>query len=334
MKKALVTGGGGFLGKAIIQQLLDKNYAQIKSLSRSLYPELEQMGVESVQMDLCNPDYNILVSILQEVDVVFHVAAKAGVWGSLDSFWSINVVGTQNLLDAAQKANVSKFIYTSSPSAVWNGEDEINLSEKQCPYPTEYLTHYPKSKAEAERRVLSANQDGFATTALRPHLIWGPEDPHLIPRVIERHKRLRIVGEGSNKVGLTYVENAAFAHILAEEALQDWKTANAGKAYFITDLEPVVLWDWLNHLLKTLGHQPITKKISATQAYHIGRILEWVWKTFGLSGEPMMTRFVAKQLSSSHYYDLSAAKSDFGYHEKISSEEAWNKTISYFLENS
>ena len=219
---------------------------------------------------------------------------------------------------------------TSSPSAVWNGGDEINLSEKECPYPTEYLTFYPLTKATAEKEVLKANQENFATTALRPHLIWGPEDPHLIPRVIERHKKLRIVGDGSNKVGLTYVDNAAYAHILAEKALVNSKSPNAGKAYFITDFEPVVLWDWLNSLLETLQYPKITKKISARMAYRVGSILEWVWKCFGLSGEPMMTRFVAKQLSSSHYYDLSAAKTDFGYHEKVSPKDAWDRTITYF----
>lgn len=332
MKTVLVTGGGGFLGKAIIKQLLEDGNVSIKSLSRSTYPELTDLGCTTVQMDLCNPNMDELVAVLKNVDIVFHVAAKAGVWGSKESFWSINVIGTRNLLEASQRAGVKKFIYTSSPSAVWNGGDEINLTEHQCPYPSEedYLTYYPLTKATAEKEVLKANQEGFATTALRPHLIWGPEDPHLVPRVIERHKRLRIVGDGTNKVGLTFVDNAAYAHVLAERALIDHNSPNAGKAYFITDLKPVVLWDWLNELLHTLGYPKISKKISASLAYRVGILLEWVWQTFGISGEPMMTRFVAKQLSSSHYYDLTAAKNDFGYEEKISPDDAWKRTIAYF----
>ena len=151
MKRALVTGGGGFLGNAIIRQLQQEDFSQIKSLSRSSYPQLEKMGIESIAMDLCKPDMDRLIAELKDIDIVFHVAAKAGVWGPLNSFWSINVTGTKNLLEASQKAGVSKFIYTSSPSAVWNGGDEANLSEQDCPYPTEYLTHYPRSKAEAEK---------------------------------------------------------------------------------------------------------------------------------------------------------------------------------------
>ena len=336
MKRFLITGGGGFLGKTIMKQLLNQPHTQIQSLSRSHYPELTKMGIQTIQMDLCEPNMDQLVEILRDIDVIFHVAAKAGVWGSKQSFLSINVTGTKNLLEAAQKAGVSKFIYTSSPSAVWNGGNEMFLSEQDCPYPLdhEYLTWYPLTKAYAEKMVLEANTKTFATTALRPHLIWGPEDPHLIPRVIERHKKLRIVGDGKNKVGLTYVENAAYAHILAEKTLEDHTSPNAGKAYFITDLEPVLLWDWLNQLLVELGYPTIKKQISSTVAYRIGSLLEWIWKLCNLSGEPVMTRFVAKQLSSSHYYDLSAAKNDFGYTEKVPKEEAWHKTISYFSKHS
>ena len=171
MKTVLVTGGGGFLGKAIIKQLLEEEKVSIKSLSRSAYPELTELGCATTQMDLCKPNMDDLVAVLRDVDVVFHVAAKAGVWGSKESFWSINVIGTRNLLEASQRAGVKKFIYTSSPSAVWNGGDEINLTESQCPYPSEedYLTYYPLTKATASVNVYillrlessTKNQDAY-----------------------------------------------------------------------------------------------------------------------------------------------------------------------------
>ena len=177
--------------------------------------------------------------------------------------------------------------------------------------------------------VLAENSDSFATTALRPHLIWGPGDPHLVPRILERAHRLRIVGDGTNKVGICYVENAAYAHILAADAL--FKEAkNAGKAYFITDLEPVVLWEWINNLLVALNKPPITRSISLSWAQRVGAVLEWIWKTFSLSGEPIMTRFVARQLASSHYYNLSGAITDFGYTEHTSPEEGMKQTLDYF----
>ena len=324
--KALVTGGGGFLGKNIVKQLCQRG-VDVLSLARGSYPEVEKMGATSVRFDLCSRDG--LDEILQGIDVVFHTAAKAGVWGPKETFWSINVHGTENLLKAAQRAGVKKFIYTSSPSAVWNGSDEENLREEDCPYPTSYLTTYPQTKAIAEQFVLQANSDSFATTALRPHLIWGPEDPHLIPRLLARANKLRIVGDGNNKVGLTYVENAAYAHILAEKNLKPG-SPNAGKAYFITDLQPVVLWEWINRLLVSVGKNPIKGKISVKTAYRVGAILEWLYRTFRISGEPKMTRFVAKQLACAHYYDLTAAKTDFGYTELVAPEEAWNQTIRYF----
>ena len=324
--RALVTGGGGFLGKNIVKQLCSRG-DDVTILARSRYPEVEALGASAVQFDLSNKSG--LEGVLDGIDVVFHTAAKAGVWGSKKSFWSINVDGTKNLLEASRHAGVKKFVFTSSPSAVWNGGDESNLGEEDCPYPQKYLAFYPESKAIAEKMVLAANTPDFLTTALRPHLIWGPEDPHLIPRILERANKLRIVGAGTNRVGLTYVENAAHAHLLAESSLVDG-SPNAGKAYFITDLESVVLWEWINNLLIALGRRPVTRRIGVKTAYRIGSVLEWVYRLFALKGEPKMTRFVAKQLACSHYYDLSAARNDFGYHELVSAEVAWKNTINYF----
>lgn len=324
--KYLVTGGGGFLGTAIVRQLR-KRGAEVAVLGRSQYPHLEPLGVQCHQADVSKS--NDLEAILSGVDVVIHTAAKAGVWGKKEDFWSINVDGTRNLLFAAQKAGVSRFVHTSSPSAVWNGGDECNLSESDCPYPATFLSHYPHSKAQAEKIVLSENSATFHTTALRPHLIWGPGDPHLIPRILARAHRLRIIGDGANKVGICFVENAAYAHILAAEELSQ-TAKNAGKAYFITDMEPVLLWDWINDLLRALGKPAITRSISLAWALRIGSILEWIWNTFSLSGEPMMTRFVARQLAASHYYNLSGAIQDFGYKEHTSPIKGMKHTLDYF----
>ncbi|MEC7984110.1 MAG: NAD-dependent epimerase/dehydratase family protein [Myxococcota bacterium] len=325
---ALVTGGGGFLGKALVKQLLDSGMG-VTILSRSRYPSIEAMGAKGIQADLSNT--SDLGEHLTGIDIIFHTAAKAGVWGKKEDFWSINVAGTERLLQAAQKKGIQYFIYTSSPSAVWHGGDEINLKEEDCPYPEQYLGHYPHSKAVAEKMVLDANRPNFRTTSLRPHLIWGPEDPHFIPRLLERAHRLRIVGNGQNKVGICYVENAAYAHILAAKELQA-EAKNSGKAYFITDKEPILIWEWLNSVLTSLGKPPIRKRISLSLAEKVGGFLEWVWRTFSVKGEPMMTRFVARQLAHSHYYDLSAAIADFGYTEHTSPEEGFENMIRYFSE--
>ena len=324
--KILITGGGGFLGRTILQQLLPQHH-ELKILARSSYPEIEALGVQCIQADIQNPES--LKGHFDGIDVVIHTAAKAGVWGPKEAYFGINVAGTQNVLAAAKAGGVKTFVHCSSPSAVWSGADESGLSETDCPYPDSYLAHYPESKAEAEKIVLAANGDDFKTTALRPHLIWGARDPHLVPRLLERHHRLRIIGPGRNKVGLTHVSNAAHAHVLAmKELLAEGK--NAGKAYFITDLEPVVIWDWVNTLYQALDKKPVTRQISRQTATRIGGVLEWLWRTFGLSGEPPMTRFVAGQLSTDHYYDLSAAQSDFGYHPHPDAAKGWDEMIAYF----
>jgi 2-alkyl-3-oxoalkanoate reductase len=324
--RALVTGGGGFLGKAIVTQLLERG-DDVTILARSHYPEIEALGAKSLQLDITKKDG--LKEACEGMDVVFHVAALAGVWGPRERYFNINVEGTKNMLGAAQAAGVSKFIYTSSPSAVWSGNNEVNVTEEDCPYPKSYLANYPESKAAAERLVLQYNCATMSVCALRPHLIWGPGDPHLIPRVLERHHRLKIVGDGKSVVGICYVENGAHAHLLAADALSP-NSQNAGKAYFITDIEPVVLWDWLNAVLQRLGKKPIVSRVPSSVAYGVGAMLELFWRTFGLQGEPFMTRFVAKQLSSSHSYDLTAAVQDFGYKELVNPKEGFERMIEYF----
>ena len=327
--KALVTGGGGFLGRVIVEQLLERGDA-VTVLSRSRYPEVEALGAAGLAMDLSR-DTPDLVEKLRGHDTVFHVAAKAGVWGKRSDFFDINVEGTRRILEAAKAVGVKRFVYTSSPSAVWSGTDEDGLSEADCPYPTTYLAHYPESKATAEQLVLAANGPDFSTTALRPHLIWGPRDPHLVPRLLDRGRagKLKIVGGGRNRVGITYVDNAAHAHVLAADALKPG-SANAAKAYFITDDTPVVLWDWINTLFGELGVAPVTGRVSVGLARLAGSVLEWIWRTFNRPGEPPMTRFVAGQLSTHHHYDLSAARADFGYAMKVEPEVGFARMVDWF----
>ena len=140
------------------------------------------------------------------------------------------------------------------------------------------------------------------------------------------------MGSGTNKVGITYVDNAAWAHLLAADVLAPG-SANDGRAYFITDDEPVTLWPWINELFQAVGVPPITKRISTGMAVQAGAAAEWVWRTFGREGEPPMTRFVARQLSTHHYYDLSAARADFGYHQKVDPKVGWERMIAWLKAN-
>ncbi len=313
--KALVTGGGGFLGGAIVRKLLARGDT-VRSFTRSAYPWLTELGVEQVHGNLDHlADVHAAVA---GCEVVFHVAAKAGIWGRYADFHATNVVGTQNVLAACRLAGVHRLIYTSTPSIVHAGGDLEGATET-LPYATHFLAHYPATKAIAEQAVLAANNHQLNTVALRPHLIWGPGDPHLIPRVLARAKagKLRRIGSRPVKVDVTYVDNAADAHLLAADRI----AVCAGNAYFISNDEPVLLWDFLNRILSDAGLEPVTRSIPLGIAQVGAFALEKVYRLLRLRAEPPTTRFVVSQLSTSHWYDITAAKRDLGYTPTVSMEE-------------
>jgi 2-alkyl-3-oxoalkanoate reductase len=315
----LVTGGGGFLGQAIVRRLLARGDA-VRTLQRGDYPALAALGAMCIRGDLT--DAETVRRAVTGCDAVIHTAAKAGVWGPYDEYYRANVLGTQNVLDACLSAGVPRLVYTSSPSVVFSGEDENGIDES-APYPARYLTHYPQTKAEAERRVLAENNSKLATVALRPHLIWGPGDPHLLPRLVERAKsgKLRLIARTDNLVDSTYVDNAALAHVLALDRLVDHASPCAGRAYFISNGEPLPMAELINKLLAAKGVAPVTRTISPKLAYAAGAVLETVYKLLGRTTEPPITRFVARQLSTAHWYDLTAAKRDLGYKPEITIDE-------------
>jgi nucleoside-diphosphate-sugar epimerase len=319
---ALVTGGGGFLGGAIVRMLLERGRAA-RSVSRNLYPNL---GVEQVQGDLADP--GVAERAVAGCDVVYHVAARAGVAGRLRDYRRANVEATRRLLDACRAAGVRRFIYTSSPSVVFDGTDMEGVDES-VPYPSHYLAHYPRTKAEAERMVLAANGPGMATVSLRPHLIWGPGDNHLVPRILGRGRRgrLRRIGEGK-RIDSTYIDNAAEAHVLAGERLHVGSHI-AGRAYFISNGEPMPTWDLVNAILAAGGLPPVTKSVSPRLAYVIGALLECVYGMLWPDAEPPMTRFVATELATSHWFDLTAARRDLGYEPRVSVAEGLRRLAAW-----
>jgi nucleoside-diphosphate-sugar epimerase len=319
---ALVTGGGGFLGRYIVEQLVARG-DRVRSFSRDQYPDLAALGVDQLRGDL--RDAHAVRAACADVDVVFHVAAVAGVWGPWQHYYGSNTSGTEHVIAACRAAGVRRMVFTSSPSVVFDGSPHEGADES-LKYPERYLCHYPHTKALAEQAVLRANDNSLATVALRPHLIWGPRDPHLIPRIIERARcgRLRRVGDGTNRISVSYVENVAQAHLLAADALQPGSTIS-GRAYFINEPEPVPLWDFLGEVLSRAGAPPVTRSLSAKTAYRLGATLEAVYAALRLSAEPPMTRFVALQLGQPHWYRIDAAARDFGYAPAVSMREGLDR---------
>lgn len=327
--RILVTGGNGFLGSQIVQRLVGAGH-EVTVFARSVAAHTDSAMATSDRTGLFQKGFSRqarnprmvkgdirsadeISAALAGHDTVFHVAAKAGVWGRRRDYFEINVRGTQNVLAACHAQGVKTLVYTSTPSVVF-GAAPLEGANEDTPYATRFLTHYAESKCMAEREVLAANGVGaLRTVALRPHLIWGPGDPHLVPRVLARARagKLKRVGDGTNKVDITHVEDAADAHILALESIE----AAAGKAYFISS-EAVLLWEWINALLSRMGLAPLTRQVSRATAYRAGAVLEFFYGLFGVSKEPPMTRFVAENLATSHWFDISRARKDLGYEPK------------------
>ena len=320
----LVTGGGGFLGSHLACRLHDMGH-HVSVLGRRQYSTLPKEIIQ-IQADL--RDAKAVSEACRQQDSVFHAGALPGIWGTRRDFYQTNVDGTRHVIEGCLEHGARKLVFTSSPSVVYNQTDMENVDES-APYPSQYLSDYPRTKALAEQKVMEANgQQGLMTVSLRPHLIWGPGDPHLVPRIIERARKGQLirVGKGTNLVDTTYIDNVVEGHIRAWQALEP-DSQVVGKCYFLSDGEPVVLWDWINQLLASLGIVPVTKSISYSMAKNLGWMLEGIYRVFGISGEPRMTRFLAGQMATSHYFDISRARRDFNYEVRVSPEEGMKRLL-------
>lgn len=320
---ALVTGGGGFLGLYVVEQLIGRG-DRVRAICRRPCPPLEALGVEVVRADL--RDRPAVVAACRGVDVVFHVGGVAGMVGPWRQFFETNTLGTRHVVEGCLAHGVRRLVYTSSPSVTFDGRPQLGVDES-IPYPRYWLNHYAHSKALAEQHVLASNnRSGLLTCSLRPHLVWGPRDRNLVPHVVDcaRRGRLRRVGDGTNLVDTVYVENAATAHLQAADALTP-DSPVAGSAYFISQGEPVNLWKWIDELMAIAGVPPIRKSISLRSAWMIGAVIETAYLVFRLKGQPPLSRFLAKQMAASHYFDISRARRDFGYDPKISMTEGMRR---------
>ena len=318
MKRVLVTGGGGFVGSALVRRLTQSGY-EVRVAGRNRYPHVETMGAVCEIGDVGDPVF--ADRICAGIDTVFHTAAKAGIWGSWQFYKRTNIDGTCNIVDACKKHKVPRLVYTSTPSVVFDRRGIIE-GDESLPYATKYLCHYAHSKAIAERYVLAHNSNDLHTCAIRPHLIWGPGDPHLVPRLIERGKqgKLKIVGSGANLVDVTFVDNVVHSHLLAAQNLEYEKRAG-GQAYFIGQEKPVRLWTWINDLYQDLGISPVVSHVPYALAYLVGATMEMAFKIGSKKTEPPMTRFLAFQLAKSHYFSHEKAKKELGYEPIVSLED-------------
>lgn len=324
MRKVVVTGGGGFIGKALVRALV-KRGVEATVIGRNPYPDLRALGVRCVQGDIRDAD--MLRTVLAGCDTVFHVAAKAGIWGPRAEYQAINVTGTANVIAACLVNKVPRLVYTSTPSVVFDRADLQGVDES-APYASRPLCHYAASKILAEQKVLRANGADLQTIALRPHLVWGPGDRHLVPRLLERGRAraLKRVGPGRNLVDIAYIDNVVHAHLLAADNLLA-TGSGAGQAFFIGQERPVELWPWINDLFARMDIPPVEQGVPLAVAYGAGLVLEGVHGLCGTHKEPRMTRFLAYQLAKSHWFSHQRAEQVLGYRPVVSTETGMDRLV-------
>lgn len=323
-QKILVTGGGGFIGKALTLAL-HRLGGRVRVFGRNRYPELEALGIPCLRGDI--RDREAVQRAVAGVDCVFHVAAKAGIWGARAEYLIINYQGSAQVLSACRSAQVPVLVYTSTPSVVFDRDEHCGAAE-DLPYAARPLCAYAASKILAERAVLAANGTGLKTVAIRPHLVWGPGDTNLIPRLLARGRagQLAMVGEGRNMVDITYIDNAVHAHLLAANNLFTSGSA-AGQAFFIGQEAPVNLWTWINTLFSRLGIDTVRRRVPLPLAYGAGTVLELAHTLLRRQEEPRMTRFLALQLARSHWFSHARAERLLGYRPLVSTEEGMERLI-------
>ena len=315
--RILVTGGGGFLGQAIVRRLVARG-DEVLTLNRSDYPALSALGVTCHRGDLA--DRGAVMAAVDGVEAVIHVGAKAGPGLHAADFVAANVVGTGHVLDACRRFGVRALVHTSSPSVVHAGGD-IEGGDESLPYPEHFPAPYPATKAEAERLALAASGEALKVCALRPHLIWGPGDNHLLPRLIERNRAGRLkLPAPEKRIDTVYIDNAAEAHVLALDSVAGGGSA-AGRAYFISNGEPTPVGEMLAMLLRAAGETPRIGRVSPRLAMAAATVVEGVWRGLRLRRDPPLSRFVVEHLATAHWFDLSAARRDLGYRPRISLAE-------------
>jgi nucleoside-diphosphate-sugar epimerase len=322
----LVTGGGGFIGMALIKQLNAEGH-KVTSFSRREYPLHWALGINSIQADLRNLE--AVEEACKGRDIVFHLAAKVGIWGKYNDYYTTNVTGTANVIEACRRQGVKGIVYTSASSVVFDGSDLEGIDETY-PYPVKHGSHYAGTKAQAERLIIGANSENLKTISLRPHLVWGPYDTHLVPGILRRASsgRLRRIGDKEHFIDTTYIDNMVDSLLLAAKALES-NSAATGRNFFITNGEPARVWDFLNSIVQISGYGPVQKKIPERMAILAAGFSELSHRIFNIDSEPFMTRFAIKEMCTNHWFDITNAKEILGYEPRISYAEGFKYLKEY-----
>lgn len=314
MKKVLVTGATGFLGKYVVEELVEHGY-QVRAFgrNRTIGQSLVNASVTFIQGDLTNQED--LTKACQEMDMVVHAGALSTVWGPWEDFYQTNVLGTKYVLEACREAKIERLVYVSSPSIYAAPRDQLDIKESDAPQENR-LNNYIRSKLASEK--LFKDYPDVSSVILRPRGLFGIGDTSILPRVLNLSQKIGIplIGDGRQLMDMTCVENVALAIRLALETPQA-----AGEVYNITNGEPRAFMNLIEETLRGLGYPIRYRKIPAPLVSAISSSLEFIYKNLKLKGEPALTRYTYYLLRYSQTLDISKAERDLGYRPKITISE-------------
>ncbi|PYY61349.1 NAD(P)-dependent oxidoreductase [Curtobacterium sp. MCSS17_011] len=312
--RVLVTGASGFLGQAAAAAVRDAGH-EVRTFQR------RPSGVPGVQ-DVAGTmtDDAAIARAVDGVDAIVHLAAKVSLAGDPADFARVNIEGTRSLLQAARAAGVGRFVFVSSPSVAHTGSSLVG-ADAGAAEPSRARGDYARTKAAAELLALDADAPDFAVVAVRPHLVWGPGDTQLVGRIVERARagRLPLLDSGAALIDTLYVDNAATAMVAALEHVKD--DGVHGNAYVVTNGEPRPVADLLAGICTASGVRPPQWHVPAAVARVAGSAVEAVWRVRPGEDEPPMTRFLAEQLSTAHWFDQRRTRRDLRWTPSVSIDE-------------
>jgi nucleoside-diphosphate-sugar epimerase len=314
--RVAITGASSLIGRALSDVLVARG-DQVVAFQRGPFAADDAPGsIEQHRGDVRDPE--AVDAALDGCAVVVHLAAKVGVVGDRDEYVSVNVDGTRNVIEAAQRHGLRGVVHVSSPSVAHDGRPIIG-GAADPPVDDHGAAWYPETKAIAERLALGASNDRCAVVAIRPHLVWGPGDTQLVGRILERAAagRLALVGGGRALVDTTYIDNAATALAAAVDAVRPGGRC-AGRAYVVSNGEPRPIRELVEAFCRAGGVPFEPRDVPLPVALRVGSLIDRVWPRLGRPDEPPLTRFLAEQLGTAHWFDQRAVRADLGWEPAVS----------------
>jgi nucleoside-diphosphate-sugar epimerase len=318
--RVLVTGSTSLLGGTIVKQLIAHgDDVAVFQRRPSGLDALEYLG------DVADAD--AVSKAMNGVESVVHVAGLVSVSGGWESFESTNVVGTTNVIDAARRGDVSRFVLISSPSVAYAGKSLVGVPAGPAD-PNKARGHYARSKAIAERTALAADSPDMSVVAIRPHLIWGPGDTQLVGRIVDRAKtgRLAIVGTGAALIDTIYIDNAADAAIAALDRATDL----GGRSFVVTNGQPRPIGELINRIVMAAGLDLPRFKVPYQVAKAGGSVAERIWEHRSVDTEPPMTSFLAEQLGTAHWFDQRETRKALDWVPSVSLAEGFTRLAALY----